>query len=263
MEEDAKKWLWWGIPIVVAAGLLTALYYGRKHQEEPPAQQQVRTEPAVAPAPAAPENYPIESATDTAPLPALADSDAALHESLNGVFSRTLDEFLVPQEIVRHIVVTVDNLAHKKTAVQLWPIKPTAGEPVVTGDDQQLTLSTDNFARYEPLMKVVRNVDTRQVAAVYKRFYPLFQQAYTELGYPDGYFNNRLVAVIDHLLATPEVHGPIQLVRPSVFYQFADPALEDRSAGQKLLIRMGPDHAATIKLKLRELRREVAKQADR
>jgi len=264
VEEDAKKWLWWGIPIVVAAGLLAALYYGRKHQQEPPAQQQVSTEPA-APAPTPPpENYPIEpGAADAQPLPALADSDAALHESLNGAIGRALDEFLVPKDIVRHLVVTVDNLARKKTAVQMWPVKPTGGQPVVSGSDQQLTLSKDNFARYEPLMKVVRNTDTRQVAAVYERFYPLFQQAYTELGYPDGYFNNRLVAVIDHLLETPEVQGPIKLVQPSVFYQFADPALEERSAGQKLLIRMGPDNAATIKIKLRELRREVAKQADR
>ena len=106
----------------------------------------------------------------------------------------------------------------------------------------------------------MKNADAKQVAAVYRRFYPLFQQAYVELGYPEGYFNNRLVAVIDHLLETPEVQGPIKLVQPGVFYQFADPALEDRSSGQKLLIRMGSDHAAAIKMKLRELRREVAKQ---
>ncbi|HWK75115.1 MAG TPA: DUF3014 domain-containing protein [Povalibacter sp.] len=264
MEEDAKKWLWWGIPIVVAAGLLAALYYGRKHQEESPAQQQVSTQPA-APAPTPPpDDYPIEpAAADAKPLPALADSDAELHESLSGAVGRALDDFLVPKEIVRHIVVTVDNLTRKKTSVQLRPVKPTGGQLMVSGTDQQLTLSTDNFARYEPLMKVLRNTDTRQVAAVYKRFYPLFQQAYTELGYPDSYFNNRLVAVIDHLLETPEVQGPIKLVQPSVFYQFADPALEERSAGQKLLIRMGPENAATVKIKLRELRREVVNQADR
>lgn len=260
MEEDSKKWLWWGIPVVVAAGLVAALYYGRKQQEEPPAQP-VRTETA-APAPAAPENYPIEpgAGANGKPLPGLADSDSSMQESLAGVFGRSLDEFLVPKDIIRHVVVTVDNLTRKKTSVQLWPVKPTAGPPVVSGADEQLTLSNENFARYEPIMKVVRNTDTKQVAALYKRFYPLFQQAYVELGYPDGYFNNRLVAVIDHLLETPEVQGPIKLVQPGVFYQFADPTLEEKSAGQKLLIRMGSSNAAALKLKLRELRREVAKQ---
>lgn len=255
-EEDLKKWIWWGIPILVVAGLL-AFYYHRKHQESPPVQQ-VRSAP-VAPAAARP-NYPIKPETANAePLPALADSDAAVKESLDGVLGRSLDEFLVPTDIVRHVVVTVDNLTRKKAAVRMWPLKPTPGQPVVAGADEQLTLSEDNFARYEPIMKLVRNTDVRQVAAVYKRLYPLFQQAYADLGYPDGYFNNRLVEVIDNLLETPEVHGPIKLVQPSVLYQFADPALEERSAGQKLLIRMGSNNAAEIKSKLRELRSAITR----
>jgi hypothetical protein len=37
-------------------------------------------------------------------------------------------------------------------------------------------------------------------------------------------------------------------------YQFADPALEGLPAGQKILIRMGPENASIIKAKLAELR---------
>jgi hypothetical protein len=40
-------------------------------------------------------------------------------------------------------------------------------------------------------------------------------------------------------------------------YVFADPALEARPAGQKLLIRMGPNNAAAVKAKLTELRAVV------
>jgi hypothetical protein len=110
------------------------------------------------------------------------------------------------------------------------------------------------------LVKIVQNTDTAQLVAIYKQYYPLFQQAYADLGYPDGYFNDRLVEVIDHLLATPEISGPIRLKRPSVNYEFADAELENRSAGQKLLIRMGSENAAVVKAKLRELRQAVAKQ---
>ncbi|MBS0399219.1 MAG: DUF3014 domain-containing protein [Proteobacteria bacterium] len=258
MEEDTRKWIWWGIPTLIAVGVLAAFYYHRKHQEEPPVQQ-VRSAPVPPVAPARPD-YPIPpEATNAQPLPVLADSDAAVKDSLTGVFGRSLDEFLVPTDIVRHIVVTVDNLMRRKASVQMWPLQPTPGQPVVAGADEQLTLSEDNFARYEPIMKMVRSTDVRQVAAVYKHFYPLFQQVYADLGYPNGYFNNRLVEVIDNLLETPEVHGPIRLVQPGVLYQFADPALEDRSAGQKLLIRMGSNNAAIIKTKLRELRSEIAR----
>jgi hypothetical protein len=56
------------------------------------------------------------------------------------------------------------------------------------------------------------------------------------------------------LLATPQPSGPIELERPNVMYTYADPALEARPAGQKLLLRMGPDNAAALKAKLMELR---------
>jgi hypothetical protein len=37
-------------------------------------------------------------------------------------------------------------------------------------------------------------------------------------------------------------------------YIYADPALESRPAGQKLLIRMGPENTKAIKAKLTQLR---------
>jgi hypothetical protein len=106
-------------------------------------------------------------------------------------------------------------------------------------------------------VKLAQAVDAKQLVALYVYFYPLFQQAYEELGYPKKYFNDRLVEAIDDFLAAPEVSGPVKLVRPKVMYEFADPALEALSAGQKILIRMGPENAALIKTKLRDLRREL------
>lgn len=258
LQKDPKRWLWWAVPIVVAIALGGALYYGRQHKRQSVAEQV--QPPPVAPATETPLHHPIDPpAVDTAPLPELGASDPGIQNSLSGIFGRSLESFLVPKGIVRHVVTTIDNLPRRKTAVQMWPLRPTAGEFVVSGTDE-LTLSADNFARYEPLMKVLKNTDAAVVAALYKRYYPLFQQAYMELGYPDGYFNDRLIAVIDHLLETPSVQGPIKMTQPSVHYEFADPTLEDKSAGQKLLIRMGNGNAAAIKLKLRELRREIAQR---
>ena len=92
----------------------------------------------------------------------------------------------------------------------------------------------------------------------YVRLYPLFQQAYVELGYPNGYFNDRLVSVIDHLLAAPEPRSPIRLTQPKVLYEFADPALEGLSAGHKILVRVGIDDEMRLKAKLREIRKALA-----
>jgi len=72
-----------------------------------------------------------------------------------------------------------------------------------------------------------------------------------------------LIPIIDHLLATPDISEPIQLVQPKVLYQFADPELEKCSWGQKTLIRMGPANAAAVKTKLREIRASIAVKADK
>lgn len=256
MDEDAKRWLYWGIPIVVVIGAGVALYYGRKHSDAQRAPVAQTAPPAVE----APVQHPIsEDIASEKPLPALADSDREVQDSLVGALGRSLEQVLVPQDIVRHVVVTVDNLPRRKVAIQLRPIKPTAGEFLVAPGGEP-TLSPENAARYAPVMAVVKNADVAQVAAVYRRFYPLFQQAYVDLGYPDGYFNDRLVEVIDHLLATPDVTGPLKLTQPGVFYQYADPSIEERSSGQKLMIRLGSQNAAVVKEKLRALRKEVTKQ---
>lgn len=262
MEDEQKKWLYWAIPAVVAVAIGAALYYGRSHRQA----EQAKQTPAVAvpetptPATESPIRNPVAETPPPKPLPPLADSDPSLQESLSGVFGRALEPFLVPKNIIRHTVVTIDNLPRKKTAVQMWPVKPIGGELLATGEGEELTLSAGNAARYEPVIKIVQGMDTAQVATLYKQYYPLFQEAYVSLGYPDGYFNDRLVEVIDHLLATPDVPGPIKLKRPSVNFEFADAELEGLSAGQKTLIRMGSANAAIVKDKLRELRKAIAKQ---
>ena len=117
------------------------------------------------------------------------------------------------------------------------------------------TLSPENYARYAPLIRVIEKTDVKALALVYQRLYPLFQQSYEDLGYPGKYFNDRLVEVIDHLLQTPELARPrcsSRSRRCSTSTRIAE--LENRSAGQKLLMRMGPANERAIKAKLRELR---------
>jgi hypothetical protein len=171
---------------------------------------------------------------------------------------KPVEQFLVPENVVRHIVATVDNLARNKVAVELRPIKPTPGDTIVATQGDITTLSAENYSRYAPFIKVVQASDPKTLATVYFRLYPLFQQAYEDLGYPGQYFNDRLVQVIDNLLEAPDVKGPIQLTQPKVFFEYADPSLQSRSPGQKLMIRMGSANAAIVKAKLREFRAEIA-----
>ena len=107
---------------------------------------------------------------------------------------------------------------------------------------------------YTPYVRIAQAIDAKKLVAVYSRFYALFQEAYRQLGYPTGYFNDRLITCIDDLLAAPELDGPIKLAQPKVLYEYADPDLEALSAGQKIMIRMGLDNERKIKAKLREVR---------
>jgi hypothetical protein len=268
----------WIVALFVVFALALGAYHGWRQgwwrgapqQAAAPTAEPPRAEaPAPPPPSAVPEpqtRYPIEEVrpegapiTDAKPLPALAESDKVAEEALARLLGRdAVRQLFQIENIVRRIVATVDNLPRKRAAARLWPIKPTPGRFAATGKDESAVLdAATNARRYAPIVKAVESVDTGRLVAFYVRLYPLFQSAYEELGYPGRHFNDRLVEVIDHLLATPAVSGPIQLVRPKVMYQFADPDMEERSAGQKTLIRMGPDNAARIKAKLREVRRQL------
>jgi hypothetical protein len=249
---------------VVAAG--GAFYYFKvvKHDEVPVVAPPVAHAPEEAPPDEGREHHPLPEATaPDKPLPTLNDSDKDISGSLAGVFGKkSMDELLVPEMVIRHIVVTVDNLPRNKVAEQMRPVKSASGQTVTATSGDMITLTDENSARYAAFMKLVQTTDTKQLGALYIRYYPLFQQAYEDLGYPGQYFNDRLVEVIDHLLQTPEVRGPIQLKQGKVFYEYADPSLESRSAGQKLLLRMGSENQAIIKKKLKDLRVVVTTSRD-
>ena len=260
-----KKTIWWAI-VIVGFGVFSFIFYRAWQQSRP---QPESAPPVAAPAAPAPSTepgirFPIEQQSPQKPLPALNDSDAAVAEALGGVWNaKTLEQLFHRKDVIRRIVATIDKLPRNKLALRLMPVKPAAGPFLTAGKDAGLAVSPGNAARYAPYVRVAEAMDTNKVVAVYIRFYPLLQQAYRELGYPKGYFNDRLVEVIDHLLTAPEVRPPVRLVQPKVFYLYADPDLEARSAGQKIMMRIGAENAARIKSKLRELRGELTRSVNK
>ncbi|HEY9199375.1 MAG TPA: DUF3014 domain-containing protein, partial [Gammaproteobacteria bacterium] len=196
------------------------------------------------------------------PLPPLNESTGAVTDVLTGMFGAdALSALFNSDEFVRRFVVTVDNLSSPKLPRQNLLFKRVAGPFAVTGEGDQRVIALENAARYAPYVELATRVETQRLVNIYERFYPLFQEAYAELGAPDAYFNDRVVEVIDHLLDTPVVAEPIPVVQPKVFYLYADPGLEALSAGQKILLRMGSANAERIKSKLRDLRAALTRGA--
>lgn len=256
-----KKTMWL-VVLLVLGGFAAGFYYWQMEQEPPPPPSAVApTEPAPEPAPLI--RHPVKKApVSEKSLPAtLESSDEALLEALTDFFGqKAVQEFFDVKEAVRRFVVTVDTLPRKQVPLRYRLFKPVAGQFLATGEGENYLTDPDNYRRYKSYVLLADAVDAKKLVAVYTRFYPLFQQEYVNLGYPKGYFNDRLVEAIDDLLAAPEIPGRIKLVRPKVMHLFADPALEELSAGQKIMIRMGIENATRIKARLREARKELTIQ---
>ena len=209
-----------------------------------------------------PIRYPIDEASladepDAAvakPLPSLDESDSLMQDILAQLFGGKPEKLFNFHNIIRRAVATLDNLPRENLPMQLMPVKPVTGSVITAGQGSSLTLAAANGARYNAYVRLAEAVPTGALVAAYMQVYPLLQQDYEQLGYPGKYFNDRVVQVIDHLLNTPEVQAPVTLIQPKVLYEFADPKLEELSAGQKILVRIGHDNAVKVKAKLREIR---------
>ncbi len=270
MRKDVLQWL---VPVLLAVVLAVGLWFywwksTRPEIEMDPAvdtapQEETPEEPPAGPVHPLEQTERREAASgqpeDLRPLPPLEESDQYFKMELSDLFGEQLDEKLADESLVERIVATIDNLPRERIADRIKPMSGVPGRLAVTqGEGEgQFVLAPENYERYDAIVGMVANADISDMEGLYRRFYTLFQKAYVGLGYPDGYFNDRVIEVIDHLLETPEVEGSIKLVRPHVLYEYADPELEQLSPGQKLLLRMGNEHAATVKEKLREFRRRI------
>jgi hypothetical protein len=268
------------IVLILVAIAVAAWYLVPRKGEEPvpppaigvpEAGEPFRPEPAAEPGEdAAGEIDDLLPAEPTRPpLPPLQDSDPAVLESADELtFGSAHADLLVKESILPRLVATVDALTARQVPGKLLPLEP-PGTPFqanvdvdpptpMTNDQgdplEQYTLDPVNYDRYEPYVALLESIDGERFAAEYLHYAPLLQQAYTELGYPEGDFTARVLEVMDHLLATPEISGPVRMIKPEAYYEFVDPELEAMSAGQKALIRMGGENAARVKAKLREFR---------
>ena len=285
-KNTAMRWILGALALAAAVG---AGWWAKDRWGQPaPVATQV---PMAAPglAPVEPEASPLPEAalqpipevptaeTTQAQHPIAADAAQALDPSDTEGLERTVTQwlgrdavlkFIAMPRLAHHIVATIDNLPRSHAAPRLWPLHPVGGRMITAEEKGQMHIAPANSGRYDALVGFVTGIDPAQAADVYRKAYPVLQQAYENLGYPGKHFNDRLVAVIDHLLRTPEVTEPvaIQLVQvqgevapqqPWLRYEYADAQLQALSAGQKMLLRMGAEHRQRLTSYLQAVRAQV------
>jgi hypothetical protein len=250
--------------MLLSAGILLFVYFGA-YRTAPPDRNPLPSTPrnveTPVASPEAPAHNVLKPEKQATPLTALNASDDAIKAALRTLWGHGTFGLLRFDNFIHRVVATIDNLPRRELAERLRPAVPAPGQFRTAGKADALVVSPQNFPRYSPHIQLAKAADARTLVRIYVKFYPLFQQAYEDLGYPNGYFNDRLIEVIDHLVAAPALPDHARLQQPKVFYQFADSDLEQRSAGEKILMRVGNENAVVIKAKLREIRAELVRSS--
>jgi hypothetical protein len=267
-----RRWL--ALVSVLVLLAIGVYFWLRQAPPQPPPATPVVSAPAIAPTPALTPpgpaiNFPVPLPPGMTELPPLDQAGDFVKEHMTELLgAKAVLTYLQIDNFVRRVVATVDNLARPLAPPGKWPINPAPGRFAVETGKGASVIGAANAARYEPFVTLVESVDSARAVALYRRLYPLFQSAYESLGYPGKYFNDRLIAVIDILLATPEptgalqvevpeIKGPLKPTRLWVLYEFSDPALESLSSGQKILLRAGSENEKRLKSKLAEIRKLI------
>ena len=215
--------------------------------------------PPAAP-PTASQDAPSDLPTGPEPLdlPALEASDVLIHELVEALSSHpTLASWLVTDELARRFVGVVVDLAgglSPRSRIQF--LIPDA-EFHVLDPEGSIVLDPASYQRYDLLAEVFSSVDTQGGAQLYVQLYPLFQEAYEELGIPDGDFGSAMALAVENVVSADVPAGAVELRPNESVYEFVSGELEARSPVEKHLIRMGPENARTVQAKVNDLWRAI------
>lgn len=214
--------------------------------------------PSPAPALDGGESAPTAAATPAAapqpPLPPLDASDGHVRELGAAISGDALFAgWLAHDDLVRRFVAAVANVAEGASPASHVPfLRPS--QPFRTVERGARTvIDPATFRRHDPAIGLIVSLDPAACGRALRRLEPLFDAAWRELGDPRRDFRETLSTAIARLAAVPVPEGEIEVVPDGGVWAYADPELERRPAAEKLLLRLGPDHARRLRDWLREL----------
>lgn len=229
------RWLIVGAGLVVA-GCVLALWWLSRAQ--PPTEIPA---PATATDPTQTARRPPREPLKLPPLAASDDMLRDLVRQLSG--DATLARLLATRELVRGATLAVVQIGDGRTpAAPLAPLRPSIRLSIgSTG-----TVEHANFDRWTSAVRALQSISARDAAQVYVNVKELFDQAYRELGYPEGDFDVAVVKAIRMLNATPEVTGDLTLLKREGYFEHDSATLRSLPPVQKQLILTGPDNRRRV-----------------
>ncbi len=172
---------------------------------------------------------------------------------------KQLWEWLKIKNLIRTITAATVSIAEGKSPRALLKfLVPTKGFRIEKKGNQ-LFIHPESYRRFDFIANVISSLDAKKTVRLYNALRPLFQEAYRELGYSSGDFDEVLFQAIVMTLKMPQIKGKVLLEEEEkgINYLFFDENLEDLNDFHKHLVRMGPDNVLKIQKKVREIAREL------
>ncbi|MFL5345743.1 MAG: DUF3014 domain-containing protein [Hyalangium sp.] len=253
-SPPSRKPLYGAIVALVVAGAAGVGAYvlrGRSTSTPPTATPTAPSATATNPQPSG----RTKEVTGAKPLPSVDQSDTRTRE-LVGLLSNEpeLKKWVAAEGLARRFTAAVANIAEGESPRAVLPSMAPQGAFQTVERDGKHFIAPESFARYDSVGRIFNSLDTEITVNTYKALRPIFEQAFAEIARPGQRFDETLSRAIQRMLDTPVPDGDIEVVATQgVNYAYADPKLEQLSAAQKHLLRLGPTNAKAVQAKLREL----------
>lgn len=223
------------------------------------ADQQTADQLAIEQAPTDPPDFAIQASPAVAqPLPELADSDEMMRQAMLGACPQLAPWLATDQLIKKYLIIANDFSQGLWLEKHRQFLQPPAAFSVQQTDNGSV-IAEASYRRYDSLAQAIDGIDARAAIMAYQKFKPLLSQVFDQFGYPpERPMDDLFLKAAAQILAAPIIEQPIPVVRPSVFYKFADAELEKLNPVAKLMLRMGPENTRLIQRKTKQLAQELS-----
>ena len=209
---------------------------------------------------------PVQQAEPAEPivLPPLDETDPIVRQLVGRLSSHpTVAAWLTTDGLILNFVVVTTRIANGESPIgELTSLGPIPRFRT-RGPDENRSIDPSSYRRYDRHAAAVSALDARGAARVYAMLKPRIAEAYGRLGSSGVDFDRVLERAIVELLRVPVIDGEMALVPHGTVYAFADPRLQELSAPQKQLLRMGPQNVRAVQAKLREIASHIGIPASR
>ncbi len=199
-------------------------------------------------------NQPEPEVSKPLTLPDLDRSDLIVRDLVTTLSAHPgLTAWLASEALIRRFTVSVENIADGRNPAKHLPILDPNKKFKTVDQDGRVFIDQSSYDRYNIHGDVIASLDAPGCARLYMTLKPLIDEAYRDLGHPNGGFDGTLERAINRLLETPVVERNAAVIPRLGYHEFSDAELESLAPVQKQFLGMGPRNVRLLQGKLREL----------